>query len=166
MQTRLICTAEGSDSAVAEPDPQDAEMAPPAGAPSPTLLQLYAEAFRIFLARNLELHPRSEVRFEFLNNKRIAAGCDGEHFFGALKLDLGSDLLMVHHHDRKTGAPVVAALDAFVEQAAATLLHLRRRNRDAMEEALAMYRDEAERAHPRCRFRWKGNLRSSNLVAS
>ena len=30
---------------------------------------------------------------------------------------------------------------------------------------LAMYRDDADRAHPRSRLGWKGNLRSSSLVA-
>ena len=85
-------------------------------------------------------------------------------FVGTLRLDLGTNLVMVHHRDR-TGASVVLALDAFAEQAAATLLRMRRFNFDAMEEAFALYRDVTDRAHPRSRFRWEGSVRSSSLVA-
>ena len=52
--TRLVSTSESSNSAVAEPDPQDADMAPPESAPVSTLPQLCADAFRIFEVRNQE----------------------------------------------------------------------------------------------------------------
>ena len=55
-------------------------------------------------------------------------------------------------------------LDAFAEQAAATLLRIRRLNLDALEQAFASYRDGAGRSIGR-RLRWEGSVRSSSLVA-
>ena len=69
---------------------------------------------------------------------------------------------MVYHRDRDTGAPIVLAFDAFAEQAAATLLRIRRFNLDAMEEAFALYRDGAGHS---TRLRWERGVRSSSLVA-
>ena len=42
-------------------------------ATSTTLPQRFVEAFRIFEARNLELHPCSAACFELLNGERIVA---------------------------------------------------------------------------------------------
>ena len=116
----------------------------------------------MFSARNLEQHLSSAVYFLLLGDERIAAGCDGELIFGALRLDMGTNSVMVHHRDRESGAPLVSTLDTFAEQAAATLLRIRRLNLDALEQAFASYRVGADRS---TRLRWEGSVRSSSLVA-
>ena len=91
-------------------------MAPPESAPAPTLPQLCAKAFRIFEARNREQHPRSAMRLLLMDEYRIAAdclGCDCELIFGALRLDPGTNSVMVHHRERESGVPVVSTLDTF-----------------------------------------------------
>ena len=105
------------------------------------------------------------MRFLLLDDYRIAAdclGCDGEPIFGALRLDPATNSVKVHRRDHESVSPVVSTLDTFAEQAAATLLRIRRLNLDALEQAFASYRDGAGRS---TRLRWEGSVRSSSLVA-
>ena len=130
-QTRLISTAEGSDSAIAEPDPQDEDMAPPMSASVLMLPQPCAEAFRRFEARNREQHPRSDVCFRLLDNDRIIATCCGcdEYFVVDLRLDPVTNSVLVGPSEMKDDSTLNAdwtTLDAFAQQAATTLLRTRR----------------------------------------
>ena len=125
-QARFLSTAEGSGSAVAEPDPQDADMAPPMSASASMLLQSCAEAFRSFEVRNREQHPRSAVSFSFMDDELISACCDGEHIFGVMRLDPDTNSVMVRHRDPESEASFESTLDSFAEKAATCLLRARR----------------------------------------
>ena len=91
--------------------------------------------FLKFKIRNLELHPRSAVRFDNRDNKRIVAWHDvcrsDTAWHGTLRIDPDSDQTRVHHRDCVTGAPVVSTLDEFAEHVAAYLLRIRRQKLDA-----------------------------------
>ena len=158
---------------------QDAEMAPPVSEPSPmvpqipgatalrafseSLHQLYAEAFRIFVDRNLEQHPRRAVRFELLANDRISAGCDDEYRYGVLRLDPDTLEVLFHHRDPESETLLISPLDSFAEQSAATLLRTRRLNRDALEQAFA---GAAARIRRTCWLvQWEGRVRDGDVVA-
>ena len=103
------------------------------------------------------------MRFEFLNDEHIVASSHGEMIFGVLRLDQGSNLVMVHHRDRETRAWTVLTFDAFAEQSAAILLRTRRLNRDALEQAFAA---AAARIRRTCWLvQWEGRVRDGDLVA-
>ena len=130
-QTRLAFTAEGSDSAVAEPDPQDADMAPPMSALVSMLLQACAEAFDSFEARNREQHPRSDVCVWLRDNDRIIATCCGcdEYFVGDMRFDPVTNSVLILPTEMmadSTLATVWTTLDAFAEEAATSLLRTER----------------------------------------
>ena len=136
-------------------------MAPPVSAPS--LPQRCAEAFRIFLDRNLEQHPRGVVRFSLLTNDHISADCDGEHRYGVLRLNPYTLEVLVHHRDPESETLLISPLDSFAEQAAATVLRTRRLNRDALEQAFAAATARIRRS---CWLvRWEGRACDGDLVA-
>ena len=136
-------------------------MAPPVSAPP--LLQRFAEAFRIFLDRNLEQHPRGAVRFSLQDDDHILATCDGGYMLGVLRLDPDTMTVLAHYRDPESETPVVSSPDSFAEQAAATLLRTRRIRVDAVEQAFSAA--AARIRHDNWLIHWDGSARSANLVA-
>ena len=135
----------------------------PGATASESLHQLYAEAFRTFVDRNLEQHPRRAVCFELLASDRISASCNGECRYGVLRLDPDTLEVLVHHRDPESETLLISPLDSFAEQSAAILLRTRRLNRDALEQAFAA---AAARIRRTCWLvQWEGSVRDGDVVA-